>query len=163
MAGADTSLTHWRSTLGQILPASGSSSDVFHHIPSMEPRQVARVPCLAESRGAQVPVGADIARHRAQIVPEVCDRRAAPKPLAVIDAVNQEVLSLLLGFSRMTERVGFSAASNLKRTCRRARLRAKPTDRYFEGGSAGARTWAIVNPGGNFSLTSNLMYSMEPG
>jgi len=36
-------------------------------------------------------------------------------------------------------------------------------DRYFEGGSAGARTWAIVNPGGNFSLTSNLMYSMEPG
>ena len=34
-------------------------------VPAVEARQVARVPCLAESRGAQVPVGADFARHRA--------------------------------------------------------------------------------------------------
>jgi len=56
----------------------------------MEARQVAPVPCLAESRGAQVPVGTDFARHSAQIMPKVCDRRAAPKPVAVVDAVNHE-------------------------------------------------------------------------
>jgi hypothetical protein len=44
-------------------------------------------------------------------------------------------------------------------------LGTRPT-RYFEaleGASAGARTWAMVRPGENFSFTSNLRYSMEPG
>ena len=41
-----------------------------------------------------------------------------------------------------------------------------PGTTYFEsleGTSTGARTWAIVSPGGNFSFTSNLRYSIEPG
>src|SRR5271154_4305441 len=59
-------------------------------VPSMEGRQVARVPSLAESRSLQVPVGADLARHGPQVVPEVDDRRAAPEPIAVIDAVDDE-------------------------------------------------------------------------
>src|SRR5256884_9746080 len=49
-------------------------------VPPVEAREVTRIPCLAESGGAQVPVGADFARHRPQIMPEVCNRRAAPKP-----------------------------------------------------------------------------------
>ena len=59
-------------------------------VPPVEGREVARVPGLAESRGAQVPVGADLARHGAQVVPEVDDRRAAPEPVAVVDAVDHE-------------------------------------------------------------------------
>jgi hypothetical protein len=59
-------------------------------VPPVEAREVTRIPCLAESRRAQVPVGTDFARHRAQIIPEVCDRRAAPKPVAVVDAVDHE-------------------------------------------------------------------------
>ena len=42
-------------------------------------RQVARVPGLAESRGAQIPVGADLARHGSQVVPEVGDRGHGPR------------------------------------------------------------------------------------
>src|SRR5208282_1923382 len=59
-------------------------------VPAVEARQVARIPCLAESRRAQIPVRADLARRGAQIMPEVCDRRAAPKPVAVVDAVDHK-------------------------------------------------------------------------
>src|SRR5581483_5889811 len=56
-------------------------------VPPMESRQVARVPRLAKSGGAEVPVGADLAHYGPQVVPEVNDRRPPPKPIAVIDAV----------------------------------------------------------------------------
>jgi len=59
-------------------------------VPPVKARQVARVPCLAESRRAQVPVGTDFTRHNAQIMPKVCDRRPAPKPVAVVDAVDHQ-------------------------------------------------------------------------
>ncbi len=36
------------------------------------------------------PSRGDLARHGAQVVPEVADRRPPPKPLAVIDAVDDE-------------------------------------------------------------------------
>src|SRR5664279_1813514 len=56
-------------------------------VPSVEGRAVARGPGLAESRCAQIPVRADLAGRRAQITPEVLDRRATPEPVAVVDAV----------------------------------------------------------------------------
>src|ERR1700685_4234083 len=59
-------------------------------VPSMEGRQVARVPSLAESRGAQIPVGTDLARRGPQVVPEVDDRGPPPEPIAVVDAVDDE-------------------------------------------------------------------------
>src|ERR1700719_3136983 len=59
-------------------------------VPSMEGRQGARVPSLTESRSAQIPVRTDLARHGAQIVPEVDGGRPAPEPIAVIDAVDDE-------------------------------------------------------------------------
>src|ERR1700735_1961879 len=59
-------------------------------VPSIEGRQVARLPSLAESRSPQIPVGADLARHGAQVVPEVDDGRPAPEPIAVIDAVDDK-------------------------------------------------------------------------
>ena len=56
----------------------------------MEGREVARVPSLAESGSLQIPVGADLARHGPQVVPEVDDRGPPPEPIAVIDAVDDE-------------------------------------------------------------------------
>src|SRR5271156_91724 len=66
---------------------------IFHTgllVPSVETREVTRIPCLAESRNTQIPVWADFAGHHAQIVPKIDDRRTAPEPVAVIDAVNHE-------------------------------------------------------------------------
>ncbi len=59
-------------------------------VPSMEGRQVARVPGLAKPRSAQIPVGADLARHGPQVVPEVHDRGSAPEPITVLDAVDDK-------------------------------------------------------------------------
>src|SRR5215207_9983550 len=59
-------------------------------VPAMERREVARVPRLAETGAAEVPVGADVGADRAQLVPEVIDRRAPPEPVAVVDAVDHE-------------------------------------------------------------------------
>ena len=42
-------------------------------VPAMKAREVARVPSLAEPRSPQIPVGADLARHGPQVVPEVGD------------------------------------------------------------------------------------------
>src|ERR1700683_2304015 len=56
----------------------------------MEGREVARVPSLAEPRGTQIPVGADLASHGPQVVPEIDDIRPPPEPIAVIDAVDDE-------------------------------------------------------------------------
>ena len=56
----------------------------------MEAREVTRIPRLAESRSAQIPVWADFARHGAQVVPKIDDRRTPPEPVAVIDAVDHE-------------------------------------------------------------------------
>src|ERR1700679_1590426 len=59
-------------------------------VPPVETREVTRIPRLAESRSTQIPVWVDFTRHDAQIVPKIYDRRAAPEPVAVIDAVNHE-------------------------------------------------------------------------
>jgi hypothetical protein len=42
------------------------------------------------ARFAQIPVRADLARRRAQVTPEVLDRRATPEPVGVVDAVNDQ-------------------------------------------------------------------------
>ncbi len=36
----------------------------------MKKRSVARVPCLAEPRGTQIPIRADLACHDAEVLPE---------------------------------------------------------------------------------------------
>src|SRR3954454_14346880 len=73
-----------------FLPLNGSRFRVGPLVPSMKAREVIRVPFLAKSGGAQVPVGTDFTRYDAQIVPKIDDRRTAPKPVAVIDAVDHE-------------------------------------------------------------------------
>src|SRR5206468_411616 len=73
-----------------FLPYNGG---VFHAVllvPAVETREVTRIPCLAESRSTQIPVWADFLGHGAQVVPKIGDRRTAPEPVAVIDAVNHE-------------------------------------------------------------------------
>src|SRR6267378_5092980 len=59
-------------------------------VPPVETREITRIPCLAESRSSQIPVWADFTRHGAQVVPKIDDRRTAPEPVAVIDAVDHE-------------------------------------------------------------------------
>src|SRR4051812_11058005 len=59
-------------------------------VPSVEGRAVARVPTLAQSWRAQVPVGPNLAGHHPQIAPEIGDGRAPPEPVPVVDAVNHE-------------------------------------------------------------------------
>ena len=56
----------------------------------METRQFARVPGFTQPRGAQIPVRADLARTRPQIVPEVENGWPPPEPIAVVDAVDNE-------------------------------------------------------------------------
>src|SRR5215468_10323610 len=53
-------------------------------------RVVARVPGLPEAGCGQVPVRADLAGHLAEVVAEVLDRRPAPEPVAVVNAVDDE-------------------------------------------------------------------------
>src|SRR5215472_7692858 len=74
-----------------LLPPSSRSR--FHTgllIPPVERREISRIPCLAESRSAQIPVRTDFPRHGAQVVPKIDDRRPTPEPVAVIDAVDRE-------------------------------------------------------------------------
>src|SRR5688572_3260386 len=74
-----------------LAPASGGARACCGPpVPAMEGRPVARVPGLAETGGAEVPVGADLGADRAQVVPEVIDRGAPPEPVAVVDAVDDE-------------------------------------------------------------------------
>src|ERR1700684_3139088 len=56
----------------------------------MEPREVIRIPCVSESRRAQIPIWADFLRDGTQIVPKVGDRRAASEPVPIVDTVNHE-------------------------------------------------------------------------
>src|SRR3954471_21447724 len=58
--------------------------------PPVETRKVARIPRLAESWCAQIPVRTDFLSHGAQIVPKIDNRRTTPEPVAVIDAVDDE-------------------------------------------------------------------------
>src|SRR5262249_24447903 len=60
-------------------------------VPPMERREIARVPLLPQPGLAQVPVGPDLPRYLPQVVPEVHRRRAAPEPVAHVDAVDHEV------------------------------------------------------------------------
>jgi hypothetical protein len=66
---------------------------IFHTgllVPTVKTREVTGIPCRAESRSTQIPVWADFTRYGAQIVPKIDDRRTAPEPVTVIDAVNHE-------------------------------------------------------------------------
>jgi hypothetical protein len=66
---------------------------IFHTgllVPPVETREVTRIPCLAESRGAQVPVWADFPGYGAQVVPKINDRRTAPEPVSVVNAVDHK-------------------------------------------------------------------------
>src|SRR5215210_3543122 len=74
-----------------LAPASGGArAGCGPPVPAMEGRPVARVPGLAEAAHAEVPVGADLGADRAQVLPEVEERRAAPEPVAVVDTVDDE-------------------------------------------------------------------------
>src|SRR5258708_6402352 len=57
---------------------------------STSPPAVTRVQRLGQPGSAEVPVGTDLARNGPQVVVEVIDRRAAPEPVAVVDAVDDE-------------------------------------------------------------------------
>jgi hypothetical protein len=59
-------------------------------VPPVEGRVVARIPRLAKTGGAQVPIRSDLAHHGPQAVPEVHDRRTAPEPVAIVDAMDHE-------------------------------------------------------------------------
>ena len=72
---------------------SRACGDSSHFAPLFHPWKAERSPAFQASRSpgvAQIPVGADLARHGPQVVPEVDDRRPAPEPIAVIDAVDDE-------------------------------------------------------------------------
>src|SRR5215203_4647887 len=74
-----------------LAPASGGARACCRPLaPAMERREVARVPGVAQPGGAEVPVGADLARDSPQVVPEVDDRGAPPEPVAVVDLVDDE-------------------------------------------------------------------------
>src|SRR5580658_3921860 len=59
-------------------------------VPAVEVREVARVPGFAQPGGAQIPVRADLAGGGAQVTPQLVERRTAPEPVAVVDAVNDQ-------------------------------------------------------------------------
>src|ERR1700757_4689068 len=66
---------------------------IFHTgllVPTVETREVTRIPRLAESRSAQIPVSTDFTCHGAQVVPKIDDRWTPPEPVPVIDAVNHK-------------------------------------------------------------------------
>src|SRR5215213_279055 len=74
-----------------LVPASGAArARCGTPVPAVEGRDVARVPSLAQSRRAQVPVRADLPGDGAQVVPDVDERRASPEPVAVVDGVDDE-------------------------------------------------------------------------
>ena len=67
-----------------------SRSQFGAFIPPVEVREIAGVPCLTESRFAQIPVRPNFTGDGTQVLPQICDRRPAPKPIAVINAVNHQ-------------------------------------------------------------------------
>src|SRR5689334_8844715 len=79
---------HCRLRLWLCLPRDWRILLTVLFVPPVERREVTRVPRVAESGFAQIPVRANFARHGAQVVPKIDDRRAPPEPIAVIDAVD---------------------------------------------------------------------------
>src|SRR5215216_6090855 len=59
-------------------------------VPAVEVGHVLAVPCFPQPGRAQVPIRTDLARHGSQVLMEILDRRPAPKPIAVVEAVNDE-------------------------------------------------------------------------
>src|SRR6478735_3005141 len=59
-------------------------------VPAVECRAVAGLPGFAKSRGAEIPIRPNLARHSAKVLAEVLDRGSTPEPVAVIDAVDDE-------------------------------------------------------------------------
>src|ERR1700722_3249567 len=54
------------------------------------PRVVAGLPVFSQARRVQVPVRADLPGRLAQVTPQVLERRPAPEPVAVVDAVDDQ-------------------------------------------------------------------------
>ena len=73
-----------------FLPCNRGRFRTLKFVPPVETREVTRIPGLAETGFAQIPVWADFTGHGAQIVPKIDDRRTSPEPVAVVDAVNHE-------------------------------------------------------------------------
>ena len=73
--GSSSVSNHDLRTPSALAFGSPHLSRCFRLVPSMEGRQVARVPGLAESGSLEIPVGADLAHHGPQVVPEVDDGR----------------------------------------------------------------------------------------
>src|SRR5919107_3973720 len=55
-----------------------------------EPGAISGIPGLAEPRGSDVPVRANLPGRLAEVTPEVLDRGSAPIPVPVVDAVDHE-------------------------------------------------------------------------
>src|SRR5215211_2680375 len=81
-----------RAAAQMVLASGGARACCGPPVPAMEGRPVARVPGIAQSGGAEVPVGADLGGDRPQVVPEVRERGASPEPVAVVDLLDVEVL-----------------------------------------------------------------------
>src|SRR5580692_9595569 len=59
-------------------------------VPAVEGGEVACLPGLAQARGAEVPVRAGFAHRHLEVAPQVVERGAAPEPVAVVDAVDDQ-------------------------------------------------------------------------
>ena len=59
-------------------------------VPAVEVRVVARIPRLAQPRRCSGPSRGGSRSTRAQVAPEVVERRASPEPVAVVDAVDHQ-------------------------------------------------------------------------
>src|SRR5215217_8717629 len=79
-----------RAAAQMVLASGGARACCGPPVPAMEGRPVARVPGIAQSGGAEVPVGADLGGDRPQVVPEVRERGTSPEPIAVVDLVDDE-------------------------------------------------------------------------
>src|ERR1044071_6779077 len=82
-------------------PGSGSATSLAPRVfnrtrespwgcPHVEVLVIAGVPGVAEPGTGQVPVRADRAGHRAQVLPEFGNGRPAPEPVAVVDGVDDQ-------------------------------------------------------------------------
>src|SRR5580658_8303742 len=59
-------------------------------VPTVETREVTRIPSFAQAGGTQIPIWTDFPRRSAQVAPQIGDRRASPEPVAVVYAVDDE-------------------------------------------------------------------------
>src|SRR4051794_32249777 len=77
-------------------------------VPTVKGGAVPRVPALAQPWRGEVPVGAYLARHRAQVLTQVLEGGTPPEPVAVVDAVDDQagLENERVGDHRVVLRVG---------------------------------------------------------